>query len=149
MGNKNKDKLRVVIDTNLMISAAIVPNSIPDKIVKAWLNDVFVLLTSREQLDEMQKVSLKAKLQSYTSFSEHASELIETLEFVTETVQPLLNKDLPIHSRDPKDDFIIACALGGNADYIITGDDDLLVLNNDAKLGKLKIITASEFLRLI
>lgn len=56
---------------------------------------------------------------------------------------------LPIHGRDPEDDFMLATALRGVANYLITGDEDLLVLNGNPALGKLKIVLVKDFLKLI
>lgn len=145
----DKSKLRVVIDTNLIISASIVPKSPPDKLIKAWLDDSFTLVTSRQQLEEIKDVSKRKKLKNYPLFVKAAAELIENIEFVAEIINPLPLKDLPIHSRDPKDDFLLAAALAANADYLITGDEDLIVLNRNSALGKLKIISVSEFLNLL
>lgn len=55
-------------------------------------------------------------------------------------------EQLPIRSRDPKDNKLLACALSTNADYLITGDEDLLILNGNPALGALKILTAKDFL---
>jgi hypothetical protein len=43
-------------------------------------------------------------------------------------------ESLPIHSRDEKDDALLACAFGGNCDYLVTGDEDLLVLNGKKRI---------------
>jgi predicted nucleic acid-binding protein len=56
---------------------------------------------------------------------------------------------LPVHIRDPKDERVLAAALGGRADYLVTGDDDLLVLNGDPRIRTLKIVTVREFLDLL
>ncbi len=56
---------------------------------------------------------------------------------------------LPVPVRDPKDEHILASGLGGNADYLITGDEDLLVLRYDKRLGTLRIVTVTEFLPLL
>lgn len=45
--------------------------------------------------------------------------------------------------------MILAAALGGGADYVVTGDADLLVLNGDPRLGNLRIVTAGDFLALL
>lgn len=145
----DESKLRVVIDTNLFISAAIVPQSPPDKLVKSWLKKFFILLTSYEQLEEIQEVSQRKKLKRRRLFTRRVTELIENIEFVAETVDAMAEENLPLHGRHPGDDFLIACALGGNADYLITGDKDLLVLNGEPALGKLKIISVKNFLKLI
>lgn len=146
-GMQRKDKQKVVIDTNLLISAAIVLESKPHTIIKAWLKDYFILFTSKEQLEEIKNVSKRKKLKTYSLFAQRITELGENLAFAAEIVEPLVH--IPIHSRDPKDDFLLASAIGADADYLVTGDDDLLVLNGDPKLGKLKILSATEFLDLI
>lgn len=145
----DKKKLRVVIDTNLLISSVIVAKSPPDKLIKLWLKDFFILLISKEQLEEIKDVSQKKKLKKIPLFSKRISELLESIEFVVEIVPVISDKALPIHSRDQKDDFILASALGGEADYLITGDEDLLILNGKPQLGKLKIKKAKEFLELV
>jgi predicted nucleic acid-binding protein len=58
----------------------------------------------------------------------------------------LPNNELPLPVRDVKDEPILAAAFGGQADYIVTGDKDLLVLDGDPRLGKLRIVTARAFL---
>lgn len=50
--------------------------------------------------------------------------------------------------RDPKDIVILATALDGHADYLVTGDKDLLVLANHKSIRPLQIITPTEFLHL-
>jgi putative PIN family toxin of toxin-antitoxin system len=72
---------------------------------------------------------------------------IENLTVAADFVKALPLDALPIHSRDAKDDIMLACAISGNCDYLITGDDDLLILNGRPELGMLKIIKAAEFLR--
>jgi len=148
-GMPNKNRPRIVVDTNILISAAIVPNSAPDKLIKAWQKKQFILLTPSEQLEEIKDVSERKRFEIYELFKERVEELIETLGFAAERIHPVSIKDIPIHCRDPKDDFLLATALGGNADYLITGDKDLLVLNGNPALDKLKIISVSEFLNLL
>lgn len=140
-----KNILRIVVDTNLLVSSVIVPQSLPDKLVRSWLRNSFTLLTCSEQIEEIKDVSQRKKLKVYPNFEKRMIELIENVEFVAEIIS-LDDKDFPVHSRDPKDDIFLACAIFGKADYIITGDDDLLVLNGDPGLEKLKIITIREFL---
>lgn len=144
------NKVSVILDTNLLLSAIIIPQSTPDKVIQAWKNDLFNLILSQKLIEELKDVTSRKKfLNHYQQFRERSEELIASLKVNAELIEPLSKKDLPIHSRDPKDDFILASALGGGADYLVTGDEDLLVLNGNPSLGKLKIITAKEFLKLI
>lgn len=145
----DESKLRIVIDTNLLVSAAIVPQSPPDKLVKSWLKKSFILLISYDQLEEIQEVSQRKKLKKRPLFTRRIAELIENIEFLAETVDPIAEENLPLHGRDPGDDFLLACALGGNADYLITGDKDLLVLNRGSALGKLKIVAVKDILDIL
>jgi predicted nucleic acid-binding protein len=66
-----------------------------------------------------------------------------------ERTPPVVPSQSPLLVRDPKDDMILAAAIGGNADFLVTGDADLLVLANDPKLGHLRIVSPSEFLSLL
>lgn len=142
----NAKKLKVVIDTNLIISAALIPQSPPDKLFKLWLKNSFDLLISKEQLEEIDDVSKKGKLKTYPLFLDRIAELTDNLKFAAELIEPIPETDLLIHSRDPKDDYLLAVSLGGRADYLITGDEDLLVLNINPGLGKLKIVPIRQFL---
>ncbi len=142
---KNK-KARAVLDTNLIISAALIPQSLPDRLFHLWLEDSFDLLISKEQLEEIKAVSRKSKLVSYPLFSDRITELTANLEFAAELVKPIPETSLSFHSRDPKDDYLLAASIGGRADYLVTGDEDLLILNDNLGLGKLKIVSAKQFL---
>lgn len=56
---------------------------------------------------------------------------------------------VPLNVRDPKDVQVLATAFGGGADYLVTGDNDLLSLAGDSRLGPLRIVTVVEFLRVL
>ena len=142
----SSNKPRVIIDTNLILSAAIVSKSLPDQLINTWLKGSFILVIAREQLVEIRDVSQRKKLKGYHLFPERIAEFLDNIEFAAEMVEDLSTSDLPIHTRDPDDDFLLACALEGKVDYLVTGDQDLLVLNNNPALGKLKIVSVKEFL---
>lgn len=144
------NKLRVVIDTNLVISAAIISDSLPDHLLRAWQQDRYALLFSEEMLEELKDVSKRSPLvEKYHLLPQRIARFISSLELAAVKVQPLPASELPVRSRDPKDNFLLACAFAGEADYLITGDKDLLVLNGDPRLGQRKIVSAKEFLALI
>lgn len=142
-------RVKAVLDTNLIISAALIPESQSDRLFKLWLKDSFDLLISKEQLEEIKTTCKKGKLTGYPLFSDRILEFIQNLEFAAELVKPVPETDLPVHSRDPKDDYLLAASLGGKADYLVTGDEDLLVLSANPGLGKLKIISVRQFLSAI
>lgn len=142
-------KVRAVFDTNFIISAALVPHSPPDNLFKLWLKESFDLLISREQLEEIRTASKKDKLVNYPLFSDRIVEFIQNLEFAAELIKPIPEANLSVHCRDPKDDYLLAASLGGKADYLVTGDEDLLVLQTSPELGKLKIVSVRQFLSAI
>ena len=147
MGERNKPA--IVIDTNLFISAIISKNNtIPYQLLLAWRNSRFQLITSDPLITEVEAVLKREKIyKKYNISQEEIAKLLRELRFSTKIVIPIEVNLLPIHSRDKKDDILLASALGGNCDYLITGDEDLLILDGHQKLGDLKIIKAEEFLR--
>ena len=59
---------------------------------------------------------------------------------------PDIPGDIPALTRDPKDDYLLACAVVGQADYIVTGDDDLLVLK---EVEGVRMVSAGEFWQIL
>jgi putative PIN family toxin of toxin-antitoxin system len=144
-----ENKPTVVIDNNLLISALIRKGSNPPaQVVAAWRNHQFDLVMTGKLIDEVTMVLNREKIyKKYSLSTEEIEEFITELRFSARFVTPKKDETLPLHARDPKDDVLLASALGGGCDYLITGDEDLLILNGRAELGTLKIITAAEFLR--
>jgi putative PIN family toxin of toxin-antitoxin system len=64
---------------------------------------------------------------------------------LSETI-PTIKEEIPAVTRDPKDDYLLAYALVGEADYLVTGDKDLLVLK---QVDTVKIVTSREFLSIL
>jgi putative PIN family toxin of toxin-antitoxin system len=141
-------KLRGVLDTNLFVSGLISPAGTPNRLISLWEQDRIILLTSSELISEVEDVVNRDYIKrKYQLTEQRIDVLITSLRQATESVTPLT--PLPIHSRDPKDDKLLALALGGCADYLITGDNDLLVLNGDPAIENLRIVTATAFLQLL
>lgn len=141
-------KLRVVIDTNLVVSGVIVDEGLPAKLLQGWREGLFVLVISEILLNEMKVVLSRPRLQKYNIGSGKIEGMVDTLKFGAEIVKPMRSENLPVHCRDAKDDLLLATSLAGEADYLVTGDEDLLVLNKNPGLKELKIVTVREFLRL-
>lgn len=149
MKKKSEQSFRAAIDTNLLISAVIAPRGLPNKLIRAWQKDHITLIFSPRLIRELEEVSQRDKFKQYHLFTEQAIELIDNIKAFAEIIPPMPEEQLPIHSRDPKDDKLLASALSANVDFLITGDEDLLTLNGNSALGNLKIITAKDFLSLI
>ena len=149
MKERKRNKLKVVIDTNILISSAIVAEGKPNQVIKAWKEGSFFLMISDPILEEIQDVVKRERfINKYRLFPERIRGLIESLKIGAERIIQI-SQNLSVSSRDPKDDKLLACALGGNADYLATGDRDLLALNDSPKIGNLKIVSPKEFLELL
>ncbi|MFZ4728017.1 MAG: putative toxin-antitoxin system toxin component, PIN family [Pseudanabaena sp.] len=116
--------MRLVLDTNVLISAILSPNSISAKILN-WGEDNGVILYSAATLNEVLSVLGRSKFSKYIDHDD-----IDGLSIRIKTVWlyvEILNQVQLC--RDPKDDKFIDLALNGDASHLITGDNDLLVLN--------------------
>ena len=141
------EKARVTIDTNLVLSGIISPNSTPSHLLTAWIHGAFEWILTDAIFGEIKEVLSRKDITSKYHISESETRgFLENLEVAADFVTPLPLHALPIHCRDAKDDIFLACALGGRCDYLITGDEDLLVLNGEKALGKLQIIKVAAFL---
>lgn len=129
--------LRLVIDTNLWISF-LISNRLR-KLDTLLLSEKLRFLFSKELLDEVNSTMAKPKLQKY--FSVNAlEEMLLNLERYIDIIEVKSTTNV---CRDPKDNFLLALSRDGKADYLITGDKDLLELK---KFGKTKIVTITYFL---
>lgn len=132
------NELRVVVDTNLLVSALIRKTSTPRKALEAAASRGRILL-SQEILDELVNVLARPKFDRYVS-DEEKEKFIDDLLDETEPVEVT---DHVSECRDPKDDKFLELAVSGNASHIITGDADLLVMN---PFRGISIVSPQEFL---
>lgn len=140
-------KLRVVLDTNIFINGLIAPTGAPRQLLGLWEQGRIILLTSSAFISEVERILHRDHIwEKYHLSEEQISTLLLRLKQTTESVTPL--SPLSLHSRDPKDDKLLALALGRNADYLITGDNGLLVLDGEPTFANLRIITPAAFLAL-
>jgi putative PIN family toxin of toxin-antitoxin system len=145
---KALEKPRVTIDTNLVVSGTISPQGIPSKLLTAFTNGEFHWGLTEDTFSEIHEVLTRDSLiKEYHLDADHTLAFLENLIVAADFVKPIPHDSLPIHSRDAKDDILLACAISGDCNYLITGDEDLLILNGRPELGRLKIIKAAEFLR--
>jgi len=131
--------IRVVIDTNVWISAALNPERTSFKVISAMRSENGVLLFSQETFDELSTLLLRSKFDRYLS-RESRTTYLNQIEAISEWVS--IYGDVQ-GCRDPDDDKFIETALLGKADYLITGDNDLLIMS---PIDHCPIIQPAEFL---
>jgi uncharacterized protein len=136
-----RNEVRYVFDTNAIVSALLFENSKPAQALRYVLANGKVLL-SLDLLEELNEVLGREKFDRYVT-SEEREEFLETL--VERAVLVEITKNVQ-ECRDPKDDKILELALNGDAQYIISGDKDLLVLQ---PFRGVLVITADELLKTI
>jgi len=110
--------MRVVLDTNILVSAVMIQTGNPATIYRAWQEGRFILLTSAEHLDELRatlrKPAIAERIKPY-----RAGGLVNEMKKLAETVVALPKVR---RSPDPSDDFLLALSEAGRADYLVTGD---------------------------
>jgi hypothetical protein len=118
--------MRAVLDTNVIVSAALIRGGNEDRILRAWLSGAFELVLSLEILEEIGRVLSYEKLRRSRWMTDaEVGLLLETLaeEGVLVAGTPSVRA-----SRDPEDDKFLAAAVQARARYVVTGDKDLLDL---------------------
>jgi len=117
-------RLRVVIDTNVLVSGLAYPQSIPGRILAAWRQGGIAVVLSKFILDEM--VRVLPRLRRLKMSSAEIRDLADSFMFMVEVVEPVANADEKL--RDSADQMVLGTLRASNADYLITGDKDLLAL---------------------
>lgn len=133
-----------VVDTNVFVSGTINLHGRPRQVLLAWLEGRFDLILSEQQYDELTSVFERPKIARLFRVSQ--DEQIELIARLASTIHVTPSYLEPIAVRDPKDEHILAAAIDGNAEFLVTGDNDLLTLADDPRLGPLKIVTVAQFL---
>lgn len=135
--------MRVCLDTNIIVSGLASPNHPPARLLELWLQGRFALVTSEWQLQEFRRVSRYARIRARVPA--HVSGQFVNAARSLAIVLTELNQVQA--SPDPDDDFILATAVTGRADALVTGDTaDVLFLQ---KIGQVRIMTARALLDLL
>ena len=136
---------RVVVDTNLVVSGLILERGVPSELIAALRAGRFLLVISEPIRLEYERVLARPRFA--TKYGLTGAEVASFLSFLdTVAVRVAPRRRLPVSVRDSGDDIILAAALGGRAEYLVTGDADILALRDDPRLRGLRILTAREFL---
>lgn len=134
--------MKVVLDTNIAIGAVTSLTGPPAQILTAWRNSSFTWVTSPGLLAELRRALAYPRVQRYSVWSaERVALLLADIENEAMIVAP--TGEIAVVERDLDDNRVVEAAVAGEADYIVTNDNDLLVLGN---FEGIEIVTAARFL---
>lgn len=136
--------MRVLLDTNIFVSFLLAPDrkALITEIVKAgaYLGK-FTFILPTQMLSELESVIASKKHLSKRITSKEIKKLVGLLR-QSGLELARIQEPTPHVTRDPKDDYLLAAALFGQADYLVTGDKDLLDLK---QVGNLQILSPRDF----
>lgn len=116
----------IVLDTNVLLSGTAYPNSIPGKIVSAWRGGSLEIILSQYILDEVQRVLPRLNHRLGWSNLE-IRDFVDSLAFLADLVDPVQAAEPLL--RDEADQPVLGTFLATNANFLVTGDKDLLALS--------------------
>lgn len=132
--------IRAVIDTSVLIRYLIKPSAAIKELIEVyWLGDQVQMVIAPELIAELEGVLGRDDIRALIQPLE-GQVLLEAIYLKAEILPSL--GEIPSYTHDPKDDKFIACALAGNAGYVITVDKDLLALEI---LSGIRTVTPYEF----
>ena len=131
--------MRVVLDTNILVSACISRRGAPHEALNGWLDGRYQLVTSTWQIEEFRAASRYERVRKRLD-APIVGRFINLMRAHAVVTNKLPTIDL---SPDPDDNFIIATAIAGSAHYLVTGDkSDLRILE---KVRSIPVLSAREF----
>lgn len=128
----------IVLDTNILVSAALLPNSVAGSTLRKALSE-FRIVTSTVCFDEFAEVLLRPKFRKYLDLID----AIAVIESYQQNVSIIPITHSVTDCRDPKDNKFLDLALSASAKLIVSGDTDLLILS---PYHSISILTPTEFL---
>ena len=133
--------MRVVIDTNVVLSGLIKPGSVPGQVLRAWRDGSIRLVLSEFLIEEIAVTLARPKIQALVPWpAVQIDRFVLELRAFCDVVEPAeLNFKYP---RDPDDIPVLATLIASGADLLVTGDHDLLVLREEYPIE-----TPAEFVR--
>lgn len=137
--------LTVVLDTNVIVSGTIHKGGHPAAILDRWREGQFILIISKALLEEVEDVLHRPHLKGkYHLSDEEIERVLYNLRSYGLMVPGKL--EVKVIQEDPEDNFLIAAALEGEADYIVSGDPHLKDLS---EYKGIRIIPPREFMRIL
>jgi len=137
--------IRAVLDTNVLVSGLVAEQGAPHQVLDAWLEGRYTLVISLYLVEEFLHVLSYPRIAERLRLSEQELADVTAAVLSRAEVTPG-HLRLPGVTRDPKDDAVVACAREGQADYIVSGDQDLLVLG---EYEGMRVVTPRQFVEIL
>ena len=130
--------VRVVLDTNILINALITKGTPPDNLYQAWLNGEIEVVMTAAQIAEIRDVLVRPRLKRFI----HTDEAVAIVENIDEYALVLTDAPVVDISPDPNDNPILAAAIAGKVDLIVSGDKKHMVALREVQ--GIPVLTARE-----
>lgn len=141
--------MHVILDTNVLVSRLLVRSSANASVVQiitAAILGKYTLLMPEEVFDELRRLRTTKEYLRNRISERDVEDLVRVLGSIA-VMLPRQTKPIPSVLRDPKDDFLLIAAAIGDADYLVTGDRDLLDIREH--LTRPRIVAVAEFLEIL
>jgi uncharacterized protein len=135
--------MRVLLDSSILISFLLTPHADHPiaRVVRAVVAGRCELLLPKDLIEEVKEVTQSKRHLNKRITAADLGDVIDILSLGA-IEAPDIPGDIPALTRDPKDGYLLACAVVGQADYIVSGDDDLLALR---EVEGVRMVSAREF----
>lgn len=137
--------MKIILDTNVVISGLLIPDGPPGKIVDLWVENRLKVVVCQALIKEYFDVLLPPKFKKLGTIIERQNLLMELLE-MENSIFVFPKTRLDIIKSDPEDNRVLECAVEGEVQYIISGDDHLLALK---EFQGIVIVSPAAFLNLV
>ncbi len=135
--------MRVVLDTNIIVSRYLSPTGPAAQILSLWRAGVFDLLVSEPILEELEEVLLRPILRARHGLTKnHVKRAVANTRRFAVLVHP--TEDLAVVADDPDDDMFLECAVAGGADLVVSRDPHLLAIR---QFRSVRILSPAAFLK--
>jgi len=135
--------MRAVLDTNVVISATLIRDGSEDRILRAWQRGAFDLVLS-QILNEMGRALFYEKFRKARWMAEE--EIVSLLQSLAQESLLVAGRVRVKVSRDPEDNKFLEAAIEARAQYVVTGDKDLLDLKT---YRQVRIVRPAAFLKIV
>jgi putative PIN family toxin of toxin-antitoxin system len=143
------NKKRILVDTNVWVSALISPVGAPAQILRAFREDQFILIVSVETIAELADVLARPRIQRRLHDRGDVSILLAQMRSHAAMVRPIGELRL---CRDPDDDIVLETAVLGEAQFVVSRDDDIkrdLDLIAHLRANGVEVVSVAQFLALL